>query len=109
MQERRRERQLRGQLGLPTPKSGDPLPIVSRHGDFASSAESILVKHSFDRALNGDGRLPSEIRDIDGMSGQKYRVFINNLVSSCPNPSYLEVGSWAGSTATAALSGNCAS
>jgi hypothetical protein len=43
------------------------------------------------------------------MSGLKYRAFINNLVRSCPNPRYLEVGSWAGSTATAALSGNCAS
>ena len=43
------------------------------------------------------------------MSGQKYRAFINNLVRSCPNPRYLEVGSWAGSTATAALSGNRAS
>jgi hypothetical protein len=68
-----------------------------------------LVKHSFDQALNGENPLPSQIRDIEGMSGQKYRAFINNLVRSCPNPRYLEVGSWTGSTATAALSGNCAS
>jgi hypothetical protein len=43
------------------------------------------------------------------MSGQKYRAFINILLSSCLKPRYLEIGSWAGSTATAALSGNRAS
>jgi hypothetical protein len=85
------------------------LPVISRSGDFTISDEGRLLKHSFDLALNDESHLPSEIRDIDGMSGQKYRAFINNLVGSCPNPHYLEIGSWAGSTATAALSGNAAS
>ena len=40
------------------------------------------------------------------MSGQKYRTFINLFVHSSPNPRYLEVGSWAGSTAVSALYGN---
>jgi hypothetical protein len=40
------------------------------------------------------------------MSGQKYRTFINNLVGSHPDARYLEIGSWTGSTATAALYGN---
>jgi hypothetical protein len=105
-----RERLLRGQINLPAAEnSGSLLPVISRCGDFATSDEARLVKHCFDRALNDENPLPSQIRDIDGMSGQKYRAFINNLVRSCPNPRYLEVGSWAGSTATAALSGNCAS
>jgi hypothetical protein len=42
------------------------------------------------------------------MSGQKYRTFINNLVGAHPDPRYLEIGSWLGSTATAALCGNAA-
>jgi hypothetical protein len=103
-----RERRLRGRIDLPA-ESGGPLPVISRRGDFTASDESLLVKHSFDRALNDESPLPSEIRDIDGMSGQKYRAFINNLVRSCPNPRYLEVGCWTGSTATAALNGNRAS
>jgi hypothetical protein len=37
------------------------------------------------------------------MSGQKYRSFINAFVRSSGDARYLEVGSWAGSTATAAL------
>jgi hypothetical protein len=102
------ERRLRDQFNLSAEFSGLP-PVISRCGDFTISDEARSVKHSFDQALNEESPLPSEIRDIDGMSGQKYRAFINNLVRSCSNPRYLEVGSWAGSTATAALSGNCAS
>jgi hypothetical protein len=85
------------------------LPVISFHGDFTCSDEALLVKHCFDRALHDESPLPSEIRDIYGMSGQKYRAFINTLLNLCSNPRYLEVGSWAGSTATAALSGNRAS
>jgi hypothetical protein len=40
------------------------------------------------------------------MSGQKYRTFINNFVGSHPDARYLEIGSWQGSTAAAALNGN---
>jgi hypothetical protein len=43
---------------------------------------------------------------IAGMSGRRYRLFINRLVQSLPNPAYLEVGSWAGSTLCSAISGN---
>jgi hypothetical protein len=103
-----RERLLRGQFSLHAEYSG-LLPVISRCGDFTISDEARLVKHSFDQAMHDESPLPGEIRDIVGMSGQKYRAFINNLVRSCPNPRYLEVGSWTGSTATAALSGNCAS
>ena len=102
------EYRLRRRIDLPEESSG-PLPVISRSGDFTVSDEFVLIKHSFDRALNDESPLPSDIRDIEGMSGQKYRAFINNLISSCSNPRYLEVGSWTGSTATAALSGNRAS
>lgn len=43
---------------------------------------------------------------MSGMSGRRYRRFINNLISSIPKPRYLEIGSWAGSTACAAMYGN---
>lgn len=43
---------------------------------------------------------------IPGMSGRRYRLFINQLVRSLPDPAYLEVGSWAGSTLCSAISGN---
>jgi hypothetical protein len=43
---------------------------------------------------------------IEGMSGKKYRHFINNLVRSVSQPRYLEIGSWAGSTLCSAIHGN---
>jgi len=43
---------------------------------------------------------------MEGMSGRKYRMFINNLIGSLPNARYLEIGSWTGSTSCSALFGN---
>ena len=57
-------------------------------------------------ALAMEHKLPNEIRYMDGMSGKKYRYLINNLVGSTPDARYLEVGSWAGSTACSAMWGN---
>ena len=67
-----------------------------------------LVTEAFARALIGDSKLPQSIRNIEGMSGQIYRSFINNFVERYVDARYLEIGSWAGSTATAALYGNAA-
>lgn len=44
--------------------------------------------------------------DLQGMSGVRYRFFINRLVRSLGNPRYLEVGSWQGSTLCSAIAGN---
>lgn len=44
------------------------------------------------------------LRFIDGMSGQSYRYVLNKMLSLEKN--YLEVGTWRGSTACAALDGN---
>jgi hypothetical protein len=67
---------------------------------------SILLKQSLDRTIANIGGPPDFVRAIDGMSGQKYRTFINNFVGSHPDARYLEIGSWQGSTAAAALYGN---
>jgi len=46
------------------------------------------------------------IYGIDGMSGKKYRYFINQLIGSLESARYLEVGSWMGSTLCSAIHGN---
>lgn len=51
-------------------------------------------------------KIPDWIRYMDGASGKKYRYFINNLIGSIKNARYLEIGTWAGSTACSALYGN---
>ena len=40
------------------------------------------------------------------MSGQGYRTLINTLIERLDGPRYLEIGSWLGSTAAAAIYGN---
>lgn len=45
------------------------------------------------------------IRFTPGMSGQGFRAFLNDLMKSRSN--YLEIGTWKGSTAVSAISGNC--
>jgi hypothetical protein len=84
----------------------DRLPCISLKGDFSSIPASVLVKRAFEEAVANIGGPPNFVRDIDGMSGTKYRTFINNFVRSYPNAEYLEIGSWQGSTAASALCGN---
>lgn len=64
------------------------------------------VKKSLEAAMNYEGKLSEQILAMEGMSGKKYRYFINNLIASVPNARYLEVGSWAGSTFCSAIFGN---
>ncbi len=47
--------------------------------------------------------LPNWILEMDGMSGKKYRHFINNLINKIESPRYLEVGCWKGSTSCSAI------
>jgi hypothetical protein len=85
--------------------SRDETSIVLR-GDFLLSPLSALVLLAFRRALEIQHKLPEKILGMQGMSGRKYRYFINNLVEMLGAPGYLEVGSWAGSTVCAAMHGN---
>lgn len=64
------------------------------------------VRHSLEQAIAGVTKLPPEVLAIRGMSGRKYRCFINNLIGEICEPRYLEIGSWAGSTLCSAISGN---
>ena len=75
------------------------------NGDW-SSPEAELLSTAWLKSLAMDHKLPDWIKQMDGMSGRKYRYLINNLVESLPDARYLEIGSWAGSTACSAIYGN---
>jgi hypothetical protein len=79
---------------------------IAVRGDFLISPLSTLMIVAFRRALELQHKLPEPILRMQGMSGRKYRYFINNMISMIGLPRYLEVGSWAGSTACAAMYGN---
>lgn len=75
-------------------------------GDFTANPLAAQMIQSFFDALALKHKLNNEILGMEGMSGRKYRYFINGLISKMTNPHYLEVGSWMGSTACAAIYGN---
>ena len=70
-------------------------------GGLAGLVKATLVEAAF---CDIDRSLP--LYGIEGMSGARYRRFINALVRRAPDPSYLEIGSWMGSTLCAAIEGN---
>lgn len=87
----------------------DVLPVKETSykfkGDFSANAptQSKNLIQSFNEALALNHSLPEFIRQMVGMSGRKYRYLINYLIKLTANPRYLEVGSWAGSTACSAI------
>lgn len=64
------------------------------------------LRAAFAAARAGPPRLDAALRALPGMSGWRYREFINRLAGHVADARYLEVGSWAGSTLCAALAGN---
>jgi hypothetical protein len=98
--------------GLPL-ESEEQNPVVEQLTTMMTLAEPHpdhgmpqLVRRALDRAIAQEGKLSEEVLALPGMSGRKYRRFINNLVETLPVPRYLEVGSWAGSTFCSAIFGN---
>ena len=79
---------------------------ISIDGDFEKNSYSKNLKKSFFQALAMNTKLSDEIKFMPGMSGKKYRYFVNNLISLIDDARYLEIGCWAGSTACSALYGN---
>ena len=81
-------------------------PALTEIQQLTASPLIPYVKRAFAQAFAGEGTLDPGVLTMDGMSGRKYRLFINNLIKTIPNPRYLEVGSWAGSTLCSAINGN---
>ena len=77
-------------------------------GDFDKNTHSKNLNISLSRSLAMNTKIPDWIKFMPGMSGKKYRYFINNLISLTEDPRYLEIGSWTGSTVCSALYNNTA-
>ena len=82
-----------------------PPTIIELEGDF-DNPDAQRLNDALARSMRLDTKLPDWIIGMEGMSGRKYRILINHLVAATPNARYLEVGSWAGSTACSAMAGN---
>ena len=81
-------------------------PLVFRSSTQPDGILPNAVATAFDKALDDLEQPAPAFFDIEGMSGRRYRLFINALMGLIPNPRYLEVGVWAGSTLCSAIAGN---
>ena len=72
-------------------------------GNFEFNNTSRNMLEAFNKAINTEHKLSNHVSNMVGMSGRKYRYWINNFISIEEAPRYLEVGSWAGSTACSAI------
>jgi hypothetical protein len=79
---------------------------ITFEGDRNSTYLAKCVGKAFDKTLELSHGLPEWIVEMEGMCGRKYRYFINNLIRQISDPSYLEIGSWAGATACSAIYSN---
>lgn len=79
---------------------------IAFHGNPNETALAWSLDRALRDALGLKSKLPDWIMTMPGMSGRKYRRLINQLVDLAPQPRYLEVGSWAGSTACSAMFAN---
>ena len=84
----------------------DAIDLTIEFSGEWSSAESIRLKTAFDSSMQDESKLVDSVLTMPGMSGQRYRKLINKLVELTPDARYLEIGSWAGSTACSAMYGN---
>lgn len=75
-------------------------------GDFSSSDLAVALKSAVRVSRGHTKALPGWVQRMEGMSGRRYRSFVNSLVAQVRDPVYLEVGSWSGSTASAAIVNN---
>jgi SAM-dependent methyltransferase len=76
---------------------------------IAGATGSPLISYlqaAFNKAMSGSGQMDPAVLEIDGMSGRKYRLLINNLIATLPNARYLEIGTWSGSTLCSAINRN---
>jgi len=67
-------------------------PYVEIQGDHDNEYAK-LIKKAYADAIEDRSNLPDWILNMRGMSGKRYRHFVNNLVSLIPDPRYLEIGS----------------
>lgn len=65
-----------------------------------------MVKHAYEQAQDGRGKLDQRLLSFRGASGRRYRLFINTLIGSLHDARYMEIGSYTGSTLCATIAGN---
>jgi hypothetical protein len=80
--------------------------VIKQSGKVGAGLAS-LVKSALRDALSDRTKLSDALLQMPGMSGRRYRMFINSLIGALvPDARYLEVGIWQGSTLCSAIAGH---
>lgn len=66
----------------------------------------LIVRAAFQDALANRGHMDQRAYLVEGFSGRKHRLFLNNLIAGMEHPRYLEIGVFRGATFCAAISNN---
>ncbi len=61
------------------------------------------IIRAFEESIACRTKLNKKVLEMQGLSGRKFRILLNNLIDFINNPKYLEIGSWLGSTACSVL------
>jgi hypothetical protein len=80
------------------------MSAIYRH-TYGEHSLNSQVESSLSLAINSYRSLSDTSIGMDGMSGYKYRYFINNLMKQLTNPKYLEVGVMGGCSLSSAIDG----
>ncbi len=69
----------------------------------SAGALSLAVRHAFDMAIEGRSQLMEPLFKVQGFSGRKFRMFLNNLFATLQDRRYLEIGVFMGGSLVPAL------
>jgi hypothetical protein len=81
-------------------------PLPPDHPSARARSLAAEIDRAFEDASHEKGKILADTLSMEGMSGRKYRYFINNLIERLAAPRYLEIGVCAGSTFCSAVDGN---
>ncbi len=86
-------------------KSDPPPPyaLVTTSVSHRIDALGKAVRDAFQDAMAMRGRLREEAFKVNGFSGKKFRLLLNNLMSEVPDPRYMEIGLFHGASFCSAL------
>ena len=82
------------------------LPEIVLSGPHPKSELASLVERTFSTSWTSESSGKDAILELEGMSGKRYRLFVNALIAGLRDARYLEIGVWAGSTFCSAIYGN---
>lgn len=85
-------------LAFPTIEAPLPPPLITVTATQEVAALTMAVRNAFQDAMAYRGALCQDGYNVQGYSGRKFRLFLNNLMFELSDPRYLEIGVYHGAS-----------